>query len=128
MLGICTSSGSFPKFLTCVRGPSVLEERDWASRFSVGWSGVSALAVKGGKRAAVLVGVSVASWLDSIGGDGLENAGLVAEASDDIAGGVRSARNPPGSLNGDAAIVLPAVISDSATIQAACIVRRSSGA
>ena len=91
---------------------------------------MSALAVKGGKRAAVLVGVSVASWLDSIGRDGLENAGLVAETSDGIAGGVRSARNPPGSLNGDAVIVLPAVISDSAiaTIQAACIARRSSGA
>lgn len=41
---ICTSSsGLIPKFLTGVRGPIVLEEKDWASQVSVGWSAASAL-------------------------------------------------------------------------------------
>ena len=88
-------------------------------------------------RAAVL-GASIASWLgcslrsgdpkSRIGGDGLVYAGLVTETGDGLAGDVQPARYPPGSKNGGAAFVLPAAISSSATLQAACIVRRSSGA
>lgn len=90
-------------------------------------------------RAAVL-GASIASWLgcslrsgDSksrISGGGHVHAGLVTETGDDLAGDVRPARNPLGSMNGGAAFVLPAAINSSAMLQAACIVRptRSSGA
>ena len=105
----------------------------WARRTS---ECATSLAARLGWAASVVLGVSVASWLDCssqrgdpgsrIDGGGPENAGLLAETSDDIAGGVRSARSPLGPMNGDAAIVLPAIISDSATMQVACIVRRSS--
>jgi len=69
--------------------------------------GLGVLGASAGLQAASLAArlglvASIASWLgcslrsgdpkSRIGGDGLENAGLVAETGDDVAGGVRSAQ------------------------------------